>query len=126
MAYFPGVPINRSDATLSLIAANAFILVLLILILLIWRPPLWLLLLLLLILFIHIIVIFTMDTLKRRWIVNTLRRPFVRRRQTPHPADTTNHQLCLCYTNQDVSDRRMAVDPLLAAGFHNLSCSPST
>lgn len=40
MAYSPGVPINRSDATLSLIAANAFILVLLILILLIWRSPL--------------------------------------------------------------------------------------
>lgn len=98
MAYAPGVRIPLSD-TAHLISANALILVPSILILLIFRSPLWLVLLVLLILLIHITAVFTMDPPKRRWITNT---------------------------NQDASDRSLAVDPVLAAGFHNLSCSPGT
>ncbi|KAK1835462.1 hypothetical protein QBC39DRAFT_299128 [Podospora conica] len=40
-----------------------------------------------------------------------------------HPADIAKPP-CLCYTDPYLSARRLAVHPLLAAGFHNLTCSP--
>ncbi|KAK0754628.1 hypothetical protein B0T18DRAFT_442955 [Schizothecium vesticola] len=39
-----------------------------------------------------------------RWLLNTLPLPLVRQHQPPHPADTTTHPICLCYTDPNPHD----------------------